>query len=140
MKHLLQLVFAACILAVIVFGFYLTGSPSENRTYRRDEVRVADLGTLRDAVNWYRREEKQAPTSLDSILQNCTGKTGYRCSRLQNMNMDDFEYSVTGEKTFQLCATFERAAPFLRGNERNATRPSDHNAGRQCYDYNFRKR
>jgi len=137
MKQALQLAFAAIILAVIVFGFYLTGSPSENRILRQDEVRVSDLRNLRNAINQYQRQEKKAPSLLQEVFQNCAGKTGYQCSRLDGINAEDFEYSVRSEKTFELCTTFERAAPFPRGGERKATNPSQHEAGRHCYSYDF---
>ncbi len=137
MKNALRLSFGVIVLAIIAFGFYLTGSPSENRLFREDELRVQDLRSLSSAINRYHRAEKKAPAALKSLIDECQGRHDYSCRRMQGLNVDDFEMTVKDDRSYELCTTFSRAAPFPAGQEREATNPSHHEAGRQCYPYKF---
>ena len=139
MKNALCLLFGGIVLAIIAFGFYLTGSPSENRLFREDELRVQDLRHISSAVGRYFRDEKKAPTTLQSVFEECENQTAYFCQRLQGAKPGDFEYAITDEKSYQLCTTFERAAPFAKNKPRNSNNAAHHEAGRQCYSYKFPK-
>ena len=140
MKGALRIFFSVVVLSVVAFGFYLTGSPSENRLFREDELRVHDLQSISSAVTRYVRSEKKAPTDVKEILQICEGETTYYCRSLKGINAGDYEISVTDNTSYELCTTFARAAPFPRGKARKPTYPFHHEAGRQCYSYKFPKK
>ena len=77
MRNILRLFFGVVVLAIIAFGFYLTGSPSENRLFREDELRVQDLRNINTAINRYVREEKKAPSDVAAIFESCEGQATY---------------------------------------------------------------
>ena len=133
----LRLTFAAVVLAIIGFGFYLTGSPSENRVLRNDELRVQDLSNLKRQIDRAYRENGASGASLDAVFDACEGESSYGCVQLQGIERDEFEMIVDGSEKYQLCTTFERAAPLIRRSGRTDTSPRHHGVGRQCYSYNI---
>ncbi len=139
MRTVLRATFAVSVLAIIAFGFYLTGSPSENRLFREDELRVQSLGNLRHEITRYFRTEEKAPESLSSLFMRCESRTDYSCRRLQSINLDDFELGSIDPNSFELCTTFARAARLRGGVTRTKLNPRHHDAGRHCYPYQFPK-
>ena len=114
MRSALRLFFGTVVLAVITFGFYLTGSPSENRLFREDELRVQDLRSINTAMTRYVRDEKKVPTEVASILRNCEEDAYRFCRSLRGINTEDYEINVIDKTSYELCTTFARAAPFSR--------------------------
>jgi len=140
MTVVLRLAFAAVVLAIIGFGFYLTGSPSENRVLRRDELRVQDLSKIKRQIDNAFRSEEATTVSLEAVFEACKGESSYRCVQMQGINRDDFELIVDGSDSYQLCATFEREASLTRSTGRADTSPRNHGAGRHCYTHRIPKK
>jgi len=119
----------AAVVAAVVAGLLFIGSPSGQRALRFDERRVTDLRELSNAVKyrWTRRHEFTARAE-DAI-------DGQILSRLplDPESKRPYGYRVTGERTFEVCATFSR---------RSLEEAGDfwfHDAGNRCYSFELPK-
>ena len=124
-----RLAVVVSIVAVVVAvaaGLWVIGSPGEQRLRRLDERRRSDLLELSQAVNWHHSERRALPTSTVELVD------GRRLSRLPTdpSTDDPYEYHVTGERKFELCAVFARPS-----RSEDADDFWYHAAGRHCYEF-----
>ncbi len=107
---------SAVIVAIaLVWGFVLAGSPVTSRQERFDERRVSDLqvihNTILEIVYEGRQWEPPAdgslrrplPATLDAVAEQATYQ---RVNLLDPQTGEPYGYEVTGETTYELCATF----------------------------------
>lgn len=94
------------VVVAIVFGFFVAGSPQNQRTIRFDERRVQDLSSLQSQIINYWQKKNQLPQNLDQVANDILGiiipkdpKTGA-----------SYEYAKLGNLKFELCATFETSS------------------------------
>jgi hypothetical protein len=112
------------VVAAVGAAFYVLGPPSEQRLIRLDERRVEDLNGIRAGVNAYWRSNRRLPESLDQARE---GTALYRDPE----SGAAYEYRVLGERSYELCATFDRA--FAPEEPELAVRSWPHPAGRHCF-------
>jgi hypothetical protein len=112
------------VLGAVGAGFYVLGSPGEQRLLRLDERRVEDLNGIRAGVNAHWRTNQRLPESLDDARQ---GTALYR----DPVSSDPYEYRVLDERSYELCATFDRE--FTPEEPALAVRLWPHPAGRHCF-------
>ena len=105
-------------------AFYVLGPPSQQRLLRLDERRVEDLNGIRAAVNDYWRQNNRLPASVEEAGH---GTALYRDPESGEV----YEYRVRGERSYELCAVFERA--FTPEEPGLANRFWPHPAGRHCF-------
>ncbi|MBI5412171.1 hypothetical protein HZA43_03270 [Candidatus Peregrinibacteria bacterium] len=129
------------VVAVLVLGFLIAGSPSTQRRIRLDEQRVSDLQTLQNEIVNYWQFKNQLPTSQNQLKNDLTGFVPPRDPATQT----PYQYSSSGSLTFNLCATFTLPSLFRNGSPKNTFAPSpyynmiqpnltwDHDAGTQCF-------
>jgi len=125
------------ILATVIAGFFVIGSPQSAREIRLDQQRISDLQNIQwQIVNFWQLKER-LPESLDEIEDPLSGWMNPRDPQTNEL----YEYEKTGDLTFRLCATFnaesqrptEAAAMPVRtygGVEENF----QHGVGRECFD------
>src|SRR5690606_26750206 len=89
-----------------------------------DERRLQDLDTIRAAVNGYWRQSGRLPGSLDEARP---GLLAFA----DPVSGEPYEYRVTGEQTYELCATYDRA--YTPEEPQLALRFWPHPAGRHCF-------
>jgi hypothetical protein len=138
-RRTLAVVSLVVIIGLIVGAFFIVGSPAKNRARAWDEQRVNDLSSIQSqVVNYWQRKEQLPKTlaDLNDPISNSSIPTDPETKAA-------YEYSVTGEKMFQLCATF--AASSVSGEKTyggpmalNMPSPGagdnwQHEAGRQCF-------
>ncbi len=122
--------------AVIVYGFYLAGSPFRQRQVRFDNQRVSDLQTIQSQVVYYWQQKDRLPQSLDNLKDSISG---FVPPQDPDTNQP-YEYKTDGNLSFELCANF--ALP--SGAESSALAPIeaapgglganwDHGQGRTCF-------
>ncbi len=93
---------AAVILASIVSGFFIMGSPMQIRLYRFDDQKVSDLQNIQwQVVNYWQQKEK-LPATLADVQDPISGVT----IPTDQQSGASYEYSVKGATSFELCATF----------------------------------
>jgi len=97
-------VIVAAVIAAVLWGFAVIGSPFQQRNKRFDEIRVNDLSAIQNYVTNYWQNKGMLPANLSNLDDSLLGiivpvdpETG-----------GPYEYRVTNDLslTFELCATF----------------------------------
>ena len=125
------------ILAAIVAGFFIAGSPAKERARKFDGERVSNLQTIQSEIVSYWQRKKMLPEELSALEDSIKG---FSVPNDQKTKMP-YRYDVTGPESFTLCATFEMET----SNENQDTRPYgiwgnwDHAAGEKCFERSIDK-
>lgn len=132
MKQLGIRVFALSIsiavLAAIVAGLILAGSPAHERARRFDDQRISDLQQLRfSAIDLFYQEHGTLPTSLT--------ETQSSARLLANTYTDPetnelYSYRIISDRTYELCTSFNHPS-----DEKNAYEDPfwKHGQGHTCF-------
>jgi len=126
------------ILASIVYGFLLMGTPAKQRDIRFDEQRASNLQEIQNAAANYWQQKEILPQNLDEL-----SVIGYVMPKDPETGKM-YEYSVIGELSFELCADFAAFLSEETSNEasRYYSRPGlktvpqgwAHGVGRACFE------
>lgn len=117
---------AVVVVAAVVAGLVVSGSPGEQRLRRFDDQRVSDLMELSRALDSYWDTEAALPASLDLLVD------GRRLTRVPVDPATDaaYEYLVDASEAYRLCADFARpSGEDARGDF------WAHEAGRTCFSF-----
>ena len=125
------------VLGSIIAGFFLMGSPAVQRELHFDQERVNDLQSLQWQIVDFWQSKEQLPATLEELEDSITG------FRVPTDPATDqpYMYNVTGDMTFDLCATFNQPTP-ERGRRAIDRFPTsgivdenwEHEAGEVCFD------
>jgi magnesium-transporting ATPase (P-type) len=124
------------VLASIILGFFVVGTPGQQRDRKFDETRISDLNMLQSQIISYLRVNDSLPQSL-SVME---GELMYSIPADPETG-EPYEYRVLGEMTFELCAVFKTDGK----NQSVFSFPSDpyrymgnyweqHGVGRACFE------
>ena len=102
-KYFAYPVSAAVLLAVIA-GFFIVGSPQEERVFRFDEQRVFDLQTIQGQLVSFWQTKERLPQNLSELSDPISGFI----SPKDPESGQDYTYEKTGNLSFKLCANFSR--------------------------------
>lgn len=86
----------------LIAGFWIAGSPAYQRMVRFDEDRVNDLTYIQSEIVNYWQRKQTLPTRLSDLNNDISGFV----SPKDPESGTEYEYRVTGNLTFELCATF----------------------------------
>lgn len=93
----------ALIFVSIIYGFFLAGTPAKQRDIRFDEERIGNLQEIQGSILNYWQQKRTLPTDLNAL------KTlGFQVPS-DPQNEKPYEYTITGDLSFQLCAEFKTA-------------------------------
>lgn len=92
------------VLASIVGGFVIAGSPTKQRDLRFDSQRTSDLQSIQWQVVNYWQQKGKLPTKLADLNDALYGTKVPTDPETEV----DYEYTTKGQLSFQLCATFAR--------------------------------
>ena len=95
---------SSVVLVVLVSGFFIAGSPSNQRKIRMDDKRTGDLQSIQWEVISYWQLKKVLPPSLKELRNDLSGfqiPTDPETGAV-------YEYSVMGPLQFSLCATYSK--------------------------------
>jgi len=113
------------MIAAVVVGLIVIGSPGEFRMRRFDERRETDLSSISGAVRTYRLTHESLPQQLGDLQSAITHSLKDPVGR-------PYEYAIKDEFSYELCAEFDTTTDTL-----TATRFSSvfekHGSGRQCF-------
>jgi len=138
------IVVSIIILATIIWGFAVMGSPQSQRLFRYDNQKVSDLQNIQWQVISYWQMNGTIPANLGELA-----KTQQYIVPTDTQLKKDYEYKGTGNMTFELCADFNKenmtnqnkygyeVAPMGVGYGKiDAIQNSNwnHKAGRQCFE------
>ena len=127
------------VLAAIVSGFLIIGSPSTQRLLRADQQKVGDLQTIQWQVVNYWQQKQKLPAVLTDLEDPISGFT-VPTDRETGVA---YEYRVTSSNAFELCATLNKksiaqpangsiAKPIMYGGIEGEN--WQHEEGRQCFE------
>lgn len=140
MKLFAYVVIAAVAVAIIA-GFFIVGSPREERLRQFDDRRVSNLQTIQGQIIYYWQRKNALPPNLDALDDDISG---FRHPHDPESGAE-YSYEVTGPESFQLCAVFVRpssdnvsavmapAKPFP-GDGGVSMEIWQHGEGRTCFD------
>lgn len=113
----------------IIAGFFIIGTPAEQRAGRFDEERVFDLQDIQYAIDSHFEEYETLPESLDDI----SGR-GYFGANDPKTN-EPYMYKKGEENTYELCAAFETTQAGEGINNRIPSKEDwSHPEGYYCFE------
>jgi hypothetical protein len=128
MKHsatLFAVLSAIVMIAAVVSGLIVIGSPSEFRMRRFDERRANDLASISSAVRTYRLTHESLPQKLGDLEAAIT-------YNLKDPVGRPYEYAIKDEFSYELCAEFDTTTDTLTAT-RFGSVFEKHGSGRQCF-------
>lgn len=139
MKYFVYSIIVIVIVTVIA-GFFIVGSPKEERLRRFDQQRVEHLQFLQSEIVNYWMSKESLPKNLPALKDNIRGIT----IPTDPETGGEYQYEIKGPLSFSLCATFARpsleseintgqpkpVAPYGYGVQENW----QHGAGYVCFD------
>ena len=117
---------AVLILASVIGGFVVIGSPMRQRQVRFDERRIQDLNNLQYQVINYWQTQGQLPEKLSEMDNKISGYTAPKDPDTRA----EYGYNKKGAKTFEVCAVFSLSSEDLKNKDYSTT---DYNG---YYNYN----
>jgi hypothetical protein len=124
---------ALIVVAAVIAGIVVLGSPATERLRRLDGARVADLQTLDRLVTGFARTHGSVPADIETLIR----EPGYSVPRSDPESRVPYEYRRLSAGSFQLCATFNTDSA-NQATQRDYAMSFNaawaHGRGRQCFD------
>jgi len=103
----------ALLVASIVAGFFIMGTPGQVRLYRFDDQKVSDLQNIQyQVVNYWQQKEK-LPATLAELSDPISGQT----IPADPQSGASYTYAQKSATSFELCATFNAETQHPSQNE-----------------------
>jgi hypothetical protein len=116
------------VVAAIVAGLVISGSPERQRLLRLDERRVNDLRTLSQWVSVHYSSTRELPAELAELVD---GRTMSSVPRDPESN-EAYAYEILERRVYQLCADFG-----LPSEDPQPDQFWAHETGRQCFRFDL---
>ncbi len=135
---ILAIIVSIVVLSSIIAGFFIVGTPADQRNRRFDEQRVQELQTLQSEIINYWTKKEMLPENL-GVLQDDI--SGFVVPKDPGTKMS-YEYKIIDPLKFELCATFAKPSEFkgvlTSGEKYTSSYDSfqqnwDHEVGRTCF-------
>ncbi len=115
------------VIAAVVAGLLILGSPQEERARRVDKRRVEDLQGIMSATDLYWTRHSRLPTSLQDLI----AEPGVKISTGDPAGLETYGYQPLDSANYEVCATFERESGEISRDP--AKDLWAHGPGRQCF-------
>jgi hypothetical protein len=140
---ILTAIVAIVVIASIVWGFFVVGTPTDQRERRFDDERISDLQILQSQIVDYWVKKDSLPSSLNHLEDSIMGFV----VPVDPSSKKAYEYRIISPLNFELCAVFSKSSE-LSGltttnvKEYNSPYNSfqqnwNHEAGRYCWTRNI---
>ncbi len=134
---ILAIILSVVVLASVAAGFYIIGTPFEQRDRRFDEQRVQNLQTIQGQIINYYSLKGMLPVELTALNDSINGFV----VPTDPINGQKYEYNVLAKYKFELCSTFDSVDQNQKGfNSPQYAMPYDsfnqnwyHGAQRTCF-------
>ncbi len=93
---------AAVVVATIIAGFFIVGTPREARLARYDAQRISDLQNIQWQIVSYWQMKKELPKTLGALADPISNSF----APVDPQSKTEYEYKTTAPLSFQLCAVF----------------------------------
>ncbi len=136
-NSILVIVICVAVVAVIIGGFMLAGSPQLAREQQIDMVRSSNLQNISYSIDLYYQRQQKLPQDLSELYSDPTTNKGNTAGFMDPETLQPYEYSVKGTE-YELCAVFTTLSD-KASYEYYAPEPSiganfyRHDIGRTCY-------
>ncbi|MFA7244765.1 MAG: DUF5671 domain-containing protein [Candidatus Magasanikbacteria bacterium] len=110
---ILASVLSVIVLGSIIAGFFIVGTPKEQRNRRFDDTRIQGLSSIQSQIIYQWQQKEVLPEKLTDLQNDITGFTIPKDPETQA----DYIYTVKSDLTFELCADFKTE---LKPNEINS--------------------
>lgn len=139
-RYFLSVAALLLVTGSVVLGFAMAGSPFSARLRRLDEKRIEDLRAIHRTIQQIATQTdkntntvtliRSLPKTLDEVAEyQRTREAGRRLDLADPRTGERYAYAVTGEKTYELCATFQLA------REKKRDLFWNHPAGKHCFNF-----
>lgn len=118
---LFAVIVCVMVASATVAGLFIAGSPGTERERRFDDQRVSDLQQIASAVDMHAANTGKLPSSLDDLVKPENARLYYVRAITDPETSAPYEYVVTGDSSYQLCATFTHSSDDTSG--KNMARP-----------------
>lgn len=127
------------VLAAFITSLFIVDSPAETRNKRYDNQVVSELSQISYEIDNYYQKNEALPASLEALVE--SSQYFNRAQIEESENDEVYGYEITGDKTYNLCATFKSSN--LDGDEEEyyygyENRDWQHEAGDKCFDLEVR--
>ncbi|MEA5448851.1 hypothetical protein VB780_09750 [Leptolyngbya sp. CCNP1308] len=120
----------AAVIAAIAAGFWVLGTPGRQREIAADRQRLQDVAAIAQRLHeQYVADDDsfELPTTLDAI-------------ELRNdpLTNQPYEYGKLGDRSFELCATFDTDSSTHRLSNQDSNPEAErwqHPEGRHCFEF-----
>ena len=139
LPKILAIILAVLALGSIIVGFFIVGTPVDQRNRRFDEQRVQELQMLQNQVLNYWTLKHNLPANLSLLQDDISGFV----VPMDPDSKTPYEYKILDPLKFELCATFARSNNDLDSRFKTAPQyamPNDsfqqnwnHETGRTCF-------
>lgn len=112
-KHIVGIfVLSILVIAVGIYGIKLSGTPSENKAVRYDDVRIRDFSNIKTAIESYYQDNFRLPASLDLLLVQRAKTTVPYLKKVPSDPKTKLTYTYTPLNTtqYKICGTFETSS------------------------------
>ncbi len=134
-------ILSVVVLTSVMSGFFIIGTPREQRARRFDSERVNNLQTLQNEIINYWTQKETLPENLSLLEDSISGFI----TPLDPETKSSYEYIIKTPLTFQLCATFKSTSDDINSVGKNISVPYpasyemyqqnwSHKAERTCFD------
>lgn len=100
---ILAWVISAVVVVSIIIGFFIVGTPQEQRARRFDEQRVSDLQVLQNQIVSYWVQKQVLPSDLNMLQDSISGFL----VPTDPDSAESYEYTILNPLSFELCAVFK---------------------------------
>jgi len=123
------------VLVAIVAGFFIVGTPQQQRLYRFDSQKIMDLQQIQSQIVYFWQQKQKLPAALTDLQDPLSYFTLPR-----DPQGGEYKYRATGARSFELCATFnkesllspDKVQPMY--SEIPAPEKWQHSAGEVCFE------
>lgn len=124
---------SAIILASIISGFFIVGSPFHQRSVKFDAQRINDLQLTQNRIIDYWINKGNLPENLNALTDNISGFNPLLDPKTKKF----YEYNILSDISFELCALFETSSENYNGVSQfkypYATENWEYNQGKTCF-------
>ncbi len=103
LRKIYRIVAAVIVVASIVWGFAVLGSPRTQRLYKYDEQKVSDLSNIQSAIENFYSTKGVLPQNLQEVQA-----MSYYIELNDKETNKPYEYQKTGDLSYQVCAVFNK--------------------------------
>lgn len=102
----LAVIISAVVLASVIGGFFIVGTPAEQRRRRFDDQRISDLQNIQGQIINYWIKKEAIPQEFGELEDSISGFF----VPVDPETNDLYGYEITGDLSFKLCATFKTSS------------------------------